>query len=183
MENVTIISHLTPREWKMSWENKVVEDSRENMRAYQQQNCFWGHFKNDRDFTICHHKEFEIKGMSLGLYLMEQSKMMSVVVRLLVNSERRKQQICFLEWEQRSVSQQYLEQSHVRIWKYPLSRLYCLPFTDCLFCKATEGTETDSGQLEKISFDNNYHRKVSKKAKADVKKKRTMREKAMVNVE
>ena len=52
MENVTIISHLTPREWKMSWENKVVEDSRENMRAYQQQNCFWGHFKNDRDFTI-----------------------------------------------------------------------------------------------------------------------------------
>ena len=56
MENVTIISHLTPREWKMSWENKVVEDSRENMRAYQQQNCFWGHFKNDRDFTICHHK-------------------------------------------------------------------------------------------------------------------------------
>ena len=28
MENVTIISHLTPREWKMSWENKVVEDTR-----------------------------------------------------------------------------------------------------------------------------------------------------------
>ncbi len=52
------------------------------------------------------------------------------------------------------------------------------------FCKATEGTEIRIlDQLEKISFDNKYHRKVSKKAKADVKKKRTMREKAMVNVE
>ena len=68
MENVTIVSHLTPQEWKKSWEDKVVEDTKQNMRAYQQQNCYWGHFKNDRDFTICHHKEFEIKGMSLGLY-------------------------------------------------------------------------------------------------------------------
>ncbi len=63
----------------MSWENKVVEDFRENMRAYpSQQNCFGGHFKNDRDFTICHHKEFEIKGMSLGLYFNGTIEMMSV---------------------------------------------------------------------------------------------------------
>ena len=53
MENVTIVSHLTPQEWKKSWEDKVVEDTKQNMRAYQQQNCYWGHFKNDRDFTIC----------------------------------------------------------------------------------------------------------------------------------
>ena len=98
MENVTIISHLTPREWKMSWENKVVEDSRENMRAYQQQNCFWGHFKNDRDFMICHHSIFEIKGMSLDFTLMEQSKMMSVVVRLLVIRKKKTANL-FLEWE------------------------------------------------------------------------------------
>lgn len=128
MENVTIISHLTPREWKMSWENKVVEDTRENMRAYQQQNCFWGHFKNDRDFTICHHKEFEIKGMSFGLYFNGTIEDDERGCKIVGKFGKKKRQICFLEWEQRSVSQQYLEQSHVRIWKYPLSRLYCLPF-------------------------------------------------------
>ena len=34
MENVTIVSHLTPQEWKKSWEDKVVEDTKQNMRAY-----------------------------------------------------------------------------------------------------------------------------------------------------
>lgn len=68
MKNVTIISHLSPEEWKRSWQDKVVEDTKENMRACQQENCFWGHFSNNSDFTICHHKEFEIKGMSLGMY-------------------------------------------------------------------------------------------------------------------
>lgn len=32
MESVTIISHLTPEEWKMSRNDKVVEDTREHMR-------------------------------------------------------------------------------------------------------------------------------------------------------
>ncbi len=68
MQNVTIISHLTPEEWKLSWQDKVIEDTPENMKAYQSSTCFWGHFSNSRDFTICHHKEFEIKGMSMGLY-------------------------------------------------------------------------------------------------------------------
>ncbi len=68
MPNVTIVSHLTPMEWKMSWDDKVVEDSRENMKDYQSHNCYWGHFSNDSDFTICFHKEFEVKGMSMGLY-------------------------------------------------------------------------------------------------------------------
>ena len=40
MENVTIISHLTPKEWKMSWEDKVVEDTKEKMRAYQYPTVF-----------------------------------------------------------------------------------------------------------------------------------------------
>ncbi len=68
MKNVTIISHLTPQEWKNSWDAKVVYDSKENKDATRSQNCFWGHFDNDRDFTICYHKEFEIKGMSLSQY-------------------------------------------------------------------------------------------------------------------
>ncbi len=68
MDKVTIISHLTPLEWKLSWNDKVIEDTRENQKQTQQQTCFWGHFINDKDFTICHHKEFEIKGMSFGMY-------------------------------------------------------------------------------------------------------------------
>lgn len=68
MKNVTIMSHLTPEEWKLSWKDKVVEDTKENMKEYQSSSCFWGHFKNSTDFTICHHKEFEIKGMSMGMY-------------------------------------------------------------------------------------------------------------------
>lgn len=68
MKNITIISHLTPEEWKKSWKAKVVEDTKENMRAYQETNCFWGHFKNASDFTICYHKEYEIKSMSLRMY-------------------------------------------------------------------------------------------------------------------
>lgn len=68
METVKILSHLTPEEWKRSFWEKVVEDTDENMRAYQQTACYWGHFKDNRDFVLCHHKEFEIKSMSLGLY-------------------------------------------------------------------------------------------------------------------
>lgn len=70
MKNVTIMSHLTPYEWKMSWQDKVVEDNNKNMRAYQQYDCFWGHFDKEKenDFIICHHKAGEVKSMSLGLY-------------------------------------------------------------------------------------------------------------------
>ncbi len=68
MKNVTIISHLTPQEWRNSWDAKVVYDSKENKNATRSQNCFWGHFDNDTNFTICFHKEFEIKGMSLSQY-------------------------------------------------------------------------------------------------------------------
>ncbi len=68
MQSVTIVSHLTMKEWKNSWRDKVVEDTRENMRAYQMKSCFWGHFTDESDFSICFHKESEIKSMSLGLY-------------------------------------------------------------------------------------------------------------------
>ena len=52
--------------------------------------------------------------------------------------------------------------------------------------KPKKGQRRILSQLEKISFDSNYHKKGSHKAKAvkaEKKKKRTMREKAMVNVE
>lgn len=146
MENVTIISHLTPREWKMSWENKVVEDSRENMRAYQQQNCFWGHFKNDRDFTICHHKEFEIKGMSLGLYFNGTIEDDERGCKIVGKFGKKKTANLFLGMGAAlciaaifgAIARQDMEVSIV-------ADCIACHFTDCLFCKATEGTETDSG--------------------------------------
>ena len=100
MENVTIVSHLTPQEWKKSWEDKVVEDTKQNMRTYQQQNCYWGHFKNDRDFTICHHKEFEIKGMSLGLYFNGRIEDDERGCKIVGKFGKSIQLIYFLGWEQ-----------------------------------------------------------------------------------
>ena len=184
MENVTIISHLTPREWKMSWENKVVEDTRENMRAYQQQNCFWGHFKNDRDFTICHHKEFEIKGMSFGLYFNGTIEDDERGCKIVGKFGKKKTANLFLGMGAAlciaaifgAIARQDME---VSIVATVLLAILLIVY----FAKPQKGQKRILAQLEKISFDNNYHKKVSKKAKAYVKKKRTMREKAMVNVD
>ena len=51
--------------------------------------------------------------------------------------------------------------------------------------KPKKGQKRILNQLEKISFDSKFHKKGSHKTKAktEQKKKRTMREKAMVNVE
>lgn len=46
----------------------MIEDNRRNLKDYQATTCYFGHFKNDRDFVLYHHKEFEVKGISLGLY-------------------------------------------------------------------------------------------------------------------
>ena len=68
MKNVTIKSHLTALEWKASWEDKVIEDTQENMKAYQMTDSFWGHFTSEDEFIIAHHREGEIRGMSLTQY-------------------------------------------------------------------------------------------------------------------
>ncbi|MCF0146465.1 MAG: hypothetical protein HUJ73_07750 [Eubacterium sp.] len=69
MDKYTIMSPLTLIEWKRSWEKHVVDDSdRANQNSTRMQNCYWGHFKNEKDFTICFHKEFESKALSLGSY-------------------------------------------------------------------------------------------------------------------
>jgi len=65
MSDVKVLSHLHVNDWIESWKDKVVEDTNENKRATQKQNCFWGHFINDSDFVLCFHKEFEVKSFSL----------------------------------------------------------------------------------------------------------------------
>ena len=44
MSKITIVSHLSPEEWKASWEAKVVEDSSKAMKDYHKCDCFCGRF-------------------------------------------------------------------------------------------------------------------------------------------
>ncbi len=67
-QEVTIISHLKPADWKLSWEDKVIADNEGSMAAYQPHTGYWGHFKNDYEFVLSYHREYEIKGMSLSQY-------------------------------------------------------------------------------------------------------------------
>lgn len=62
MNTIEIRSHLTKKQWMRSWKEKVVEDTKENRRAYHSSNCFYGQFFNDSEFKLYHHKEFEGNG-------------------------------------------------------------------------------------------------------------------------
>lgn len=183
MENVTIISHLTPEEWKRSWHDKVVEDTRENMRAYQQQTCFWGHFNNGRDFTICHHKEFELKGMSLGLYFngrLEEDergcritgkfgKKLSANIFLAMGAV-----LCIIAL----FGSILRADQEVAI----VSAVLLVILIVCYCAKPKRGQQRLLDQLEKISFDGSFHGSSSAK-KSHKKKKSTMKEKAYVKAE
>lgn len=68
MEKVEILSHLTAKEWKVAWNDNVVEDTKKNVRAVDSKNCFLGHFENEQDFILYFHKEFE--GSSLSTFFM-----------------------------------------------------------------------------------------------------------------
>lgn len=182
MESVTIISHLTPEEWKMSWNDKVVEDTRENMRAYQQKACYWGHFTSDVDFTICYHKEFEIKGMSLGIYFNGHleadekgsritgkfGKKLSANIFLAMGAV-----LCIVAMFAAMVRSD-LEVSIV-------AAVLLIILLICYFAKPKKGQERILKHLEKISFDSTFHgRPVVRKGRK--KKKRTMKEKAAINI-
>lgn len=66
METYEVLSHLTKKEWKKSWGNRVVEDTKANLRSYHSKNCYYGHFINNDEFILYYHKEFE--GNSLNTY-------------------------------------------------------------------------------------------------------------------
>lgn len=57
---------MTKKEWKKSWGNRVVEDTKANLRSYHSKNCYFGHFINNDEFVLYYHKEFE--GNSLNTY-------------------------------------------------------------------------------------------------------------------
>lgn len=178
MEHITIISHLTPTEWKLSWADKVVEDTRENMRAYQQSTCYWGHFKNDQDFVICHHKEYEIKSMSLGMYFTGRLEPYEKGSRITGKFGKKLSANLFLAMGS-VLCLVALFGSMVRADREVMivsAALFVVLFL-CYLAKPRKGQRLIQGQLEKISFDEKFH------GKKPPKKKRTMKEKASVKVE
>lgn len=173
-----MISHLTPEEWKLSWEDKVVEDTRENMRLYQQSSCYWGHFTNDRDFTICHHKEFEVKSMSLGLYFnghLEADEKGSRITgrfgrKLSLNLFLAMGAVLCLVALFGAAVKSDLEVALVSLVLFAILFL-------CYRSKPKKGQQRILHQLEQISFDEAFH---NRRRMKEPKRKRTMREKAQV---
>lgn len=161
----------------MSWEAKVVEDTRENMRAYQQKDCFWGHFSGDNDFTICHHREFEIKGMSLGQYFNghleadEQGcritgtfgKKLSANIFLALGAV-----FCLVAFISAIVKSDFQVSVTAAVLLVILLSVY--------FARPKKGQERIFKYLQKISFDDSFHGKVVKRKKKN--KYRTMKEMA-----
>ena len=68
MKTYEVVSHLTVKQWKKSWSQKVVEDTKKNVHDVYKNSCFLGHFENDNDFILYFHKEFE--GNSLNTFFM-----------------------------------------------------------------------------------------------------------------
>lgn len=183
MKNVTIISHLTPEEWKMSWKDKVVEDNRENMRAYQQLDCFWGHFTSDSDFIICHHKEFEIKGMSLSQYFTGHLEWDEQGSRITGKFGKKLTANMFL-----AIGGVFCIIAFIGAWARMdiqvsiTSAVLLAIILAVYFAKPKKGQDRIMKHLEKISFDAKFHNK-AKPRKPPKKKKRTMKEKATVKIE
>ncbi|MCD7819643.1 MAG: hypothetical protein LUH07_11420 [Lachnospiraceae bacterium] len=185
MKNVTIISHLTPEEWKLSWKDKVVEDTKENMKEYQSSSCFWGHFSNSTDFTICHHKEFEIKGMSFGLYFNGTVEWDEKGSKITGKFGKKKTAdlfliagiiLCLLALAGATLQ----ADREVSI----VSSVLLLILIIFYLVKPKNGQERILNQLKKISFDDSFRGKAGGRRKGITKKKkkRSMREKARVEI-
>lgn len=180
MQKVTIISHLTPEEWKLSWKDKVVEDTKENMKQYQSSTCFWGHFKNSTDFTICHHKEFEVKGMSLGLYFNGTLEWDEQGSKITGSFGKKKTAdlfliagivLCLLAL----VGATLQRDNEVSI----VASVLLIILLVFYLSKPKKGQERILEQLKKISFDDKFRGKAGGRRRGiQKKKKRTMREKA-----
>jgi len=185
MKNVTIISHLTPEEWKLSWKDKVVEDTKENMKEYQSSSCFWGHFINSTDFTICHHKEFEIKGMSFGMYFNGTVEWDEQGSKITGTFGKKKTAdlfliagiiLCLLAL----VGATMQSDREVSI----VASVLLIILLVFYLSKPKSGQERILNQLKKISFDDKFRGKAGGRRKGITKKKkkRSMREKAQVEI-
>ena len=160
METVKIIGHLTPEEWKRSWASKVVEDTNENMRAYQQTTCFWGHFKDRQDFVICHHREGEIKSMSLGLYFnghLEKDEKGSCITGRF--GKKRSANLFLAMGATLSLVVLFSAIARTDLEMISVSALLFVILILCYLTKPKKGQRILLEQLEKISFDEAFHRR------------------------
>lgn len=181
MGKITIISHLSPEEWKASWEAKVVEDSSKGMKEFHKCDCFCGRFYNEKDFLMFHHKEFESKTFSLGMYLngriekdVQGSKITGTIGKkwssnLFLGAGAALSLVAFLGSLLRA-------EYEVAITSAVL--LVILVFV--YFARPKNEQEILVQHLKSISFDDSFHGKAPLSARKHLKRKRTMKEKATV---
>lgn len=163
METVRIISHLTPEEWKRSFQDKVVEDTDENMRAYQQTACYWGHFKDEGNFVLCHHKEYEIKSMSLELYFngrLETEERGSCITGKF--GKKRSANLFLAMGAALSLVVFVSAAFRADFEMLSVSGLLFAILLLCYLSKPKKGQKQLLEQLEKISFDEGFHKEDTK---------------------
>ena len=181
MANITIISHLTPQEWKASWEDKVVEDSKESMRAYQQYECFCGHFQSPTEFELCHHKEYEVKSMSLGMYFrgnVEVDPQGSKITGTIGKKRSTNLFLCLGAILCLIAMFGSIPQGDYRVLITAAVLLGILIFV--YLTKPKKEQQMLIKHLEKISFDDTFHGKAPLSARKHLKKKRSLKDRATI---
>lgn len=181
MTKITVISHLTPQEWKASWEDKVVEDSKESMRAYQQYECFCGHFQSPTEFELCHHKEYEVKSMSLGMYFhgnIEADPQGSKITGTIGKKRSTNLFLCL-----GAILCLIAMFGSIAKGDYRVLITAVVLFGILVFVYLTRPKKEQQmliKHLEKISFDDTFHGKAPLSARKHLKKKRSLKDRATI---
>ena len=181
MAKITVVSHLSPEEWKASWEAKVVEDNSKAMKDHHQSDCYCGKFYNENEFMMFHHKEFESKTFSLGMYFngridkdVQGSKITGSIgkkwsTNIFLGAGAALSMVAFFGSLARG-------DREVAITAAVL--LVILLFV--YFSRPKKEQELLVKHLEAISFDDSFHGKAPRSARKYLKRKRSMKEKATV---
>ena len=154
-QKIEIRSHLTKQNWKKSWSDKVVEDTRENTRQYHKTNCFYGHFENDSDFILYHHKEFE--GTMLTTFFMGHVEKTEEGCRITGHFSKRKTANIFFIFAAVltlivAIVMSFAGQIQMAIAPFFL----CIIVIMCYFVMPSTAKDRLTNQLKKISFDDQY---------------------------
>ena len=173
MKNVTIKSHLTALEWKASWEDKVIEDTQENMKAYQMTDSFWGHFTSEDEFILVHHREGEIRGMSLTQYFTGKVEKAEHGCTITGTFGKKRTANLFLGFGAilcilAIIGSLGKDDSEVLI----VSCVLLLILVIIYFVKPSSGQKIIMEHLNKISFDDSFHNKRPKGNYGKKKKKK-----------
>ena len=184
MSKITIVSHLSPEEWKASWEAKVVEDSSKAMKDYHKCDCFCGRFYNENDFLLFHHKEFESKTFSLGMYFTGRIEK-DVQGSKITEKKKKKWSANLFLGAGAALSLVAFFGSLVRSdYEIAITAAVLLVILVVLyFARPKKEQALLQKHLEKISFDDSFHGKAPLSARKHLKRKRTMKEKATVKQE